>query len=109
MAAEGVTFCGQVVSASQLRLICESVTRYPDLSREELANTICEWLDWYRPNGRLKARECRDLLQQLHEYSIIELPALRAGRPRGSFHVCCENSLRRGRRTIAVRTQSGSA
>jgi hypothetical protein len=84
MAAEGVTFCGQVVSASQLRLICESVTRYPDLSREELANTICEWLDWYRPNGRLKARECRDLLQQLHEYSIIELPALRAGRPRGS-------------------------
>ena len=84
MASEGVTFCGQAVSASQLRLICESVKRYPNLSREELANTLCEWLDWYRPNGRLKARECRDLLQQLHENSIIELPALRAGRPRGS-------------------------
>jgi hypothetical protein len=84
MAGKGVTFCGQAVSASQLQLICECVTRYPDLSREELANTLCEWLNWYRPNGCLKARECRDLLQQLHEGSIIELPALRAGRPRGS-------------------------
>jgi hypothetical protein len=84
MANKDVTFCGQTVSTSQLQLICECVTRFPDLSREELANTLCEWLDWYRPNGRLKARECRDLLQQLHEDSIIELPALRVGRPRGS-------------------------
>ncbi len=84
MANKVVTFCGQALSASQLRLIGECVTRYPDLSREELANTLCEWLDWHRPNGRLKARECRDLLQQLHENSLIELPALRTGRPRGS-------------------------
>lgn len=77
-------FCGQAVTPSQLQLIVDCVQRYPDLSREELANTLCEWLDWLRPNGGLKARECRDFLQHLHEHSIIRLPVLRAGRPRGS-------------------------
>ena len=84
MSDEVVKFCGQAVSESQLQLITQCVRRYPKLSREELANTVCEWLDWCRPNGHLKARECRAFLQQLHECSIIELPALRAGRPRGS-------------------------
>ena len=77
-------FCGQAVTPSQLQLIVDCVHRFPELSREELANTLCEWLDWTRPNGGLKARECRDFLQSLHQQSIINLPALRAGRPLGS-------------------------
>lgn len=84
MSNDTLTFCGQVVDASQLQLITECVARFPDLSREELANTLCEWLDWRRANGGLKARECRDFLQRLHERSVIELPALQPGRPRGS-------------------------
>lgn len=80
----GLTFCGQAVTARQLQLITECMVRYPNLSRQELASTVCEWLQWQRPNGRLKTRECRDFLQQLHEHSVIKLPALRAGRPRGS-------------------------
>ena len=74
------TFCGQPLSPTQLELISHCVAHYPGLSREELAATVCEWLDWRRANGRLKTRECRDLLQQLQEQA---LPALRAGRPRG--------------------------
>jgi len=76
-----LTFCGQPLSPTQLELISQCVARYPDLSREELAATVCEWLDWRRANGGLKTRECRDLLQQLQEQA---LPALRAGRPRGT-------------------------
>jgi len=79
-----LTFCGQPVTAKQRKLIADCVVRYPGLSREELANTLCEWLDWRRPNGRLKARECREFLQQLHQRSVIDLPALRAGRPQSS-------------------------
>jgi len=76
-----LTFCGQPLSPTQLELIRHCVARYPGLSREELAATVCEWLDWRRANGGLKTRECRDLLQQLPESA---LPALRAGRPRGA-------------------------
>jgi hypothetical protein len=73
------TFCGQPLSPTQVELIRHCVARYPGLSREELAATVCEWLDWRRANGGLKTRECRELLLQLQE----PLPALRAGRPRG--------------------------
>ncbi len=79
-----ITFCGQPVTAEQLTLIIECVARYQTLSREELAATLCEWLEWRRPNGRLKTRECRDLLHDLQARSVIDLPALRAGRPRGA-------------------------
>ena len=78
------SFCGQPLEVEQLELIRRCVSSYPALSREELAATLCEWLDWSRPNGRLKTRECRELLVQLQEQGLITLPALRAGRPRGA-------------------------
>ncbi len=79
-----VVFCGQPLDAKQLELIQQCVTRYPQLSREELAATVCEWMPWQRPNGGLKTRECRDLLQHLQAQGLLTLPALRAGRPRGT-------------------------
>lgn len=60
------------------------MSHYPGLSQEELAATLCEWMDWQRPNGRLKTRECRDLLQRLQAQGLISLPAPRAGRPPGT-------------------------
>ena len=84
MAKEALTFCGQAVTATQLQLVTECVARYPNLSRQALADTLCEWFDWRRANGNLKSRECRDFLQQLHTCAVIELPSLRSGRPRGS-------------------------
>lgn len=84
MAKEALTFCGQAVTATQLQLVTECVARYPNLSRQALAETLCEWFDWRRANGNLKSRECRDFLQQLHACAVIELPSLRSGRPRGS-------------------------
>ena len=60
-----ITFCGQVVGAEQLSLITEVSERYPNLSRTELANTVCELLGWHRANGRLKTVECRQWLERL--------------------------------------------
>ena len=84
MASKTLRFCGQPVSASQLQLIAELAARYHRLSRQELTNTGCELLNWRRPNGQLKTRECRALLECWHEREALDLPALRAGRPRGS-------------------------
>ncbi len=78
------TFCGQPLSPEQLDLIRQCVARYPGLNREELAATLCEWLDWRRATGGLKTRECRELLQHLQGKARLELPALRPGRPRGA-------------------------
>ena len=53
-------FSGRAFSAREVTLIGEMVRDCSGLSRMELARTVCELLRWRRPNGRLKARECRE-------------------------------------------------
>lgn len=75
-------FSGVEVSESELALVCQLVTDYPGLSIHELSLTICELLDWKRPNGRLKSHECRLWLQTLSECGILSLPTVRNCGPR---------------------------
>lgn len=80
-----LTFCGQPLKQEQRELICQCASDYSELSLEELAATLCEWMEWYRPSGHLKTRECRELLQELQTHGVISLPPLRTGRPRGAM------------------------
>ena len=50
----------------------------------ELARTVCELLRWRRPNGALKARECREFLERLDARGVLVLPGKRQGRAIGS-------------------------
>lgn len=67
-------FCGRQFSVEDVSLIQEVVDTCGGISRNELANTVCELLGWKRPNGRLKNRECLQLLVQLEGKGILELP-----------------------------------
>lgn len=89
MPASPPTFCAAPLGTAELEPIGDCVAQFRRWSRAELAATVCEWLAWQRPNGRLKTRECRDLLEPLE---LIELPALRAGRPRAASR-CPERLL----------------
>ena len=75
---EGLRFCGANVSATQLEMIRETVDDCGGLSRTELANTVCELLDWRRPNGSTKGHECRLFLEELESKGILRLPVSRA-------------------------------
>ncbi|MCD4749791.1 MAG: DUF4338 domain-containing protein [Thermoanaerobaculales bacterium] len=79
-----LVFKGRTFTPSDLRLIQEIVDTYGNLGRQELAQTIAELLEWERPNGSSKWRECRDLLNRLADEGFVALPELRSGRPRGS-------------------------
>jgi hypothetical protein len=78
-----IQFCGQPVSAPQWALLREVVETCSGLSRTELAKTVCDLLDWRRPNGGLKAHECRLFLEELGERGLLVLPARQTTRPRG--------------------------
>jgi len=67
-------FCGQRVALDELELIKETVRDCSGLSRTELAFTICELLAWRRPNGGLKAHECRQFLEELEAEGLLKLP-----------------------------------
>lgn len=82
--SSGRMFCGRRFAAEEVALIRDVVARFGALSRTELANTVCELLEWKRPNGRLKSWECVDLLEALEGQGLLRLPAKRARRPRGS-------------------------
>jgi len=77
-------FSGRGFRPKELALIRDIVQDCSGLSRMELAHTVCELLRWRRPNGSLKARECREFLERLEGRGVLELPAKRPGRALGS-------------------------
>jgi hypothetical protein len=72
-----VTFAGRYFSSEELALIRQAVEDYAGLGLTEIARTVCEWLYWKRPNGRLKNHECRLLLERLRDQGVLSLPPLR--------------------------------
>jgi hypothetical protein len=88
-----ILYSGRSFSPEELVLMRQAATDYASLGITEIARTICEWLDWKRPNGRLKNHECRLLLERLDHQGILKLPPLR-------------RSGHRGPRTVAVDARS---
>lgn len=77
---DGLSFCGHELTESELALIRQITQEFSNLALTELAATICELLQWRRPNGRLKGRECYLFLRELHRRGW--LPWLPAPQPR---------------------------
>jgi Domain of unknown function (DUF4338) len=77
---DGLSFCGHAVRENELDLIRQITREFGNLALTELAATVCELLEWRRPNGGLKSRECYLFLRELHSRGW--LPWLPAPRPR---------------------------
>ena len=53
---------GRTFSEAELEVVTEVVGNGGSHSRTQLMIRVCQRLQWYRPTGALKVRECRDLL-----------------------------------------------
>ena len=73
-AKDQLMFCGREFTTEDVSLIQEVVETCAGISRLELAHTVCELLEWKRPGGGLKARECRDFLERLESQGVLTLP-----------------------------------
>jgi hypothetical protein len=71
------TFSGRRFTRKQLALVQETVQMFPQLSRKELARTLCELLSWRAPNGRYKIHSCLNMLERLQKQGVLTLPAKR--------------------------------
>jgi hypothetical protein len=69
------TFSGRRFTRKQLAQVKETVEQLAQLSRTELAHTLCEHLDWKTPNGKNKIESCLILLEKLEASGVIGLPA----------------------------------
>jgi len=108
-----ITVSGRTFSKEEIISIGKVVTSCNGLSRNELGLTVCELLEWERDNGKLKSRDCWDLLNQLNDRGDIALPALRAGRPKGKKTTVSHTESGEERASLPARSlilhQSGSS
>jgi len=70
-------FSGRAFSPDDIEIIKWTRKRYPQLTRSELAATICETLDWLTPAGRVKIPQCLEMLAQLETEGVLALPPIR--------------------------------
>jgi hypothetical protein len=71
------TISGRRFTRKQLRQVQETVKMFPNLSRKELALTLCEHLNWANPAGKLKVNSGLTILEHLEDLGIITLPEKR--------------------------------
>ena len=71
-----ITFSGRCFSSDELALMRLAARDYAGMGITEISRTICEWLEWKRPNGQLKNHECRLLLERLQHQGFLILPDL---------------------------------
>jgi hypothetical protein len=77
---DGLSFCGHALTEGEIDLIRQVTREFASLALTELAATVCELLEWRRPNGGIKSRECYLFLRELHRRGW--LPWLPAPQPR---------------------------
>jgi Domain of unknown function (DUF4338) len=74
---DSLTFCGRTFHSHELELMSQIAAQFSALGVTEIARTVCELLEWKRPNGGLKNHECRQLLERLSTEGVLTLPELR--------------------------------
>ncbi len=94
-------FYGREFTPLELSEIKQTADLFPNLSRSELAQTICENLSWYTPTGTDKFSACLRVLEKLERHGFVRLPEKR--RPSSSNR----QSVALSSRTKAQPTMAG--
>jgi hypothetical protein len=68
------TFCGRRFKRQQIADIQLTVNKFSNLSRSELALTICEHLNWVTPRGTNRLHTCLNALEEMEKLGIFTLP-----------------------------------
>ncbi len=66
---KSTTFFGRRLTRRQIADVQETVALFPALSRNELAKTICEHLNWTTPKGDYRVSACLRMLESLETQS----------------------------------------
>ncbi len=72
---------GQTFTANTLTRIREAVAGEDDLTRSALSRRVCDWLDWYGPQGKPQEVSARKALGELERRGLIVLPPPRVMPP----------------------------
>jgi hypothetical protein len=75
-------YCARHFSTEDIQTIQALIANSPGLKRTALSRTICQVLNWTKPNGELKDMSCRVALLRMQADGLIDLPPSRSPPPR---------------------------
>jgi hypothetical protein len=67
----------RIFCSKDVHLIQHTFRLFPKLSQTELIETVCEHLEWLTSSGLPKRRACKELLLQMEEQGLVQLPPAR--------------------------------
>ncbi|MDY6823770.1 MAG: DUF4338 domain-containing protein [Thermodesulfobacteriota bacterium] len=76
-------YCGRKFTPAELGSIRALIAANPKASRAALSRHVCELLQWYRPDGRLKDMSCRVAMLRMQDDGLLQLPPPRNGNNNG--------------------------
>ena len=71
------TFSGRRFTRKQLGRVQETIAMFGNLSRKELAQTVCEHLNWKNARGGNKIDCCLGMLESMEAHGLVTLPQKR--------------------------------
>jgi len=74
-------FSGRTITDEDLELIRWARGAYPNLSRYELAGTVCEFIGWLTPAGGAKVPQCIAFFAKMEAEGKLDLPVLKTRKP----------------------------
>ncbi len=95
------TFSGRRFTRKQLKQVCDTVAMFPQLSRKELAQTVCEHLNWKNARGANKTACCLRMLETLSREQLLTLPEKRDADVAPKHRVQLELAEREGDQPVA--------
>ena len=91
---KSTTFNGRHFTRQQLSDMQRKVTNFPKLSRNDLAQTICENLKWRTPSGGNSYQVCLGVLRQLEQLGVLQLPPKVESQRRGGHKFFADRTRR---------------
>jgi hypothetical protein len=82
-----VRYCGRDFSDEELTQIRRLIAENPTCHRAQLSRMTCQALQWYKPDGGLKAMSARVAMLRMQDDGLISLPAPRRTRPDPTVHL----------------------
>lgn len=67
-------YCGKTFAKKELDEICGIVRNNPQEHRVSLSKTVCEALNWRKPDGGLKEMSCRVAMLRMEKDGLLKLP-----------------------------------
>jgi len=85
---DAVRYCGRPFTREEIEGIRSLIAAESQPNRAQLSRSVCEALNWLRPNGTLKDMSCRVAMLRMEKDGLIQLPPPKNGNGNGAARPC---------------------